>query len=66
LPGDRIEQAVRASHATRERYWLDEILSLDVWPLLFVCGANHVHPFRTSLQAEGIDFDVAADDWSPD
>jgi hypothetical protein len=29
------------SSPIRERYWLAKILSLDTWPTLFVCGADH-------------------------
>lgn len=63
-PG-RIESEIRSSHAIRERYWLDRLSELDIWPALFVCGANHVSYFRDLLEKQGFEVTVAADDWEP-
>jgi hypothetical protein len=49
-----VEAEVRDSHARRRRYWLEQLLELDVWPLLFVCGATHTEPFSPLLQDNGI------------
>ncbi len=27
----------------RERFWLANILNLNVWPILFICGSDHVN-----------------------
>lgn len=62
---DRIEAAVRASHQIREAYWLRQILALDVWPALFVCGANHVSHFADLLKEHGVNVEIAASDWKP-
>jgi predicted methyltransferase len=32
----------RLSNPIRERYWAATILAKDVWPTLFICGADHV------------------------
>ena len=41
----KIEQEIRTSHSIREQYWLEKLLDLDRWPVLFVCGACHVESF---------------------
>lgn len=60
-----VEAEVRDSHARRRRYWLERLFELDVWPLLFVCGANHTEPFRELLQANGIAVRVLFAKWEP-
>lgn len=60
------EVAVRVaeSHAKRERYWLEQLADLDLWPVLFVCGADHVSSFCQILKQQGISVHVAAEDWA--
>jgi hypothetical protein len=62
---ERTELVNRASHEIRERYWLKELLDLDLWPTLFVCGANHVELFCQALVAGGLHVSVLAQDWAP-
>lgn len=61
----RTDAAVRASHAIRERRWLDQVLELDSWPLLFICGAHHTNPFRALLEANGLAVRVLYTNWTP-
>ena len=60
------EVAVRLadSNARRERYWLEQLRALNVWPVLFVCGADHVASFLQLLKHEGIAAHIAAEDWA--
>lgn len=37
----------------REEEWFRRISGLDRWPMLFVCGINHVPTFSAKLQACG-------------
>ena len=62
---EKIEQEVRASHSIRERHWVKELLDLDNWPVLFICGAEHVLPFQQLPQEKGLSGEVAAHDWAP-
>lgn len=62
---EEIEAAVRASDAIRERCWLECLLELDSWPVLFVCGANHTEPFRELLRANAIAVHVLFAKWEP-
>lgn len=65
-PAPITESKVRASHEKRERFWLTKIESLDVWPLLFVCGADHVDYFLALLQRSGHNVTVEFSDWEAD
>lgn len=60
-----VEAEVRDSHARRLRYWLQQLLDLDRWPLLLVCGANHTEPFSALLQENGIVVHVLFTNWAP-
>ena len=62
---EKIEEELRKSHSIRERHWKEELLSLDEWPVIFVCGAEHVLPFQRLLEENGLSVDVAAHDWEP-
>ncbi len=59
----QVEAAIRKSYAIRERYWLEHLLQLDTWPVLFICGANHTAAFRALLQANGIVVHVLFTRW---
>lgn len=38
----------------RERYWLEQLLDLDAWPVLFICGSPHIETFRSLLKSHDI------------
>jgi len=62
---ERVEQEVRVSHAIREHYWLNKLLDLNCWPVLFlVCGADHIEYFRGAFESNDLYADVAAWNWS--
>jgi hypothetical protein len=60
-----IDPEVSAADALRERCWLESLLTLDFWPVLFVCGSPHTEPFRTLLEANGVVVHVLSGNWSP-
>jgi len=60
---ERIEEEVAASHAIRERHWLTLLLQLDRWPVLFVCGDNHIDSFCQMLKNNNLHVDAKARDW---
>lgn len=45
---------VREADAIRESTWLERIIALNLWPALFVCGANHTASFQSLLQTRNI------------
>jgi hypothetical protein len=64
LPESEVATRLAESHANRERYWLEQLRSLDLWPVLFVCGADHVASFSHLLTQENIVVQIAAEDWA--
>ena len=63
LPEADIQQKVQESMRARERYWLSQILELNMWPVLFICGADHSLPFLDLLREEDLDAVLVAKDW---
>ncbi len=49
----------------RERYWLDQIIHFDVFPMLFILGAEHVMRFQSLLGDAGFDVVIVHEDWEP-
>ena len=62
---EKIQQEIRTSHSIREQWWLERLLDLERWPVLFVCGTCHVEAFRNLAEAHGLSVDVVAFDWQP-
>ncbi len=59
------EAEARDSYDRRRRRWLEHLLELNAWPLLFICGANHAKPFRKLLRATSVDAHVLFTNWAP-
>ena len=64
LPESEVAARLADSNARREKYWLGQLRGLDLWPVLFVCGADHVATFCRLLKHEGIATHVVAEDWA--
>ena len=64
LSESEVEAQLAECNARRERYWLDQLQDLNVWPVLFVCGADHVASFSELLRQAGIGVHIAAKDWA--
>jgi len=60
---EREEHEIRVTHSIREHHWLNQLLELNCWPALFVCGANHIECFRSALHSSDLHADVVAADW---
>jgi hypothetical protein len=54
---------LNTSDRKREEYWLQQLLALNSWPVLFICGANHVDPFLKLIENNGIQTSLIASDW---
>jgi len=61
-----IAARVADTHAKRERFWIKQLCELDLWPALFVCGANHVTSFSDQLASQNFVVHIAVQDWEPD
>lgn len=64
LSDSELAARVTESYAMRERYWLEQLRQLNVWPVLFICGADHVVSFCNLLKQQSIGEHVAAEDWA--
>jgi len=60
-----IDRKVREAFSQREQYWLERLLELDSWPVLFVCGADHVGTFPEKVKTIGRTVSVLHRDWEP-
>jgi hypothetical protein len=61
----KTETEIRRSHSVREAYWLEQITNFNIWPILFICGSNHVDPFSDMLWKNGLPVEIVAKDWEP-
>ena len=64
LSESEVATRLAESYAKREQYWLEQLRGLNLWPVLFVCGADHVASFCDLLEQEAIVAHVAAKDWA--
>jgi len=61
----RDELNSRLSYPVRERCWFARILATNVWPTLFICGANHIGNMGCLIGSVGQDALVAEHDYEP-
>jgi hypothetical protein len=61
--GEWAKREIQVSHDKRESIWLKRMQELDAWPMLYVCGANHIRSFRVKLEGAGIIVEVVVEDW---
>ena len=66
IEADVLTRGRAASDRIREQYWLRRIQELDIWPLLFICGACHFTPFATLLRESSLSVVEAHQDWEPE
>lgn len=52
---EEIAKAIKREHESRELFWLQQLNETDIWPVVFVCGSEHVNSFAILLQSNGID-----------
>ena len=60
---EEISKSKSAARTARECYWLREIVDLNSWPTLMICGANHVQSFSEILHQQNISVKIAERDW---
>lgn len=62
---EEITQLLREEDLKRERYWLCKIEEWNEWPLLFICGSDHVESFCQLLSTVATAVHVVHEEWSP-
>lgn len=60
---EEVAKLLSKSHKLRETYWIQQIKELDKWPVLFVCGANHVTSLVELAQNNDLRPLILASDW---
>lgn len=65
LSPNEIQNQINKEHRKRERFWLEEIKNISNYPILFICGSNHVLPFDRLLSDSGYQCSIIHEDWSP-
>lgn len=63
LTGAEVQQQLEESMRARERYWLSQLEEFNIWPVLYICGANHSLPFLNLLRKSNLDAVLIAQDW---
>lgn len=58
-----VQEKIKASHRVREGYWLQQIIALNMWPVLFVCGADHSTSLLSVLSEHDVQAELVANDW---
>lgn len=56
----------RRTFPPRERNWIQQLLDLDRWPTLFICGGDHRRSFRQRLVRTGLEVIVLPREKSPE
>jgi len=59
------QKRVLEEYRKREEIWLSQVEEFQDYPVLFVCGANHVKSFSSLLRSKGIRLKVLSKDWAP-
>jgi hypothetical protein len=47
----------------REEIWLEKLVRFNVWPLLFICGADHFKSFANLLESSCFNLIKSHPDW---
>lgn len=64
LSEPEIQKLIAESYVKREQYWFERLRDLNLWPALFICGADHVKSFSQLVKQQGVAAHVAAKDWA--
>jgi hypothetical protein len=62
---EEIRDSIRIENVKREKIWLKNIQKLNIFPLLFICGANHVNSFSKITSSSGFLCNILCNDWTP-
>lgn len=60
-----IENEIRHSYGIREEYWISRLSVLGVFPVLFICGADHVRFLDAKLSCAGYTAIILIKNWEP-
>ncbi|QTN29107.1 hypothetical protein HZ993_04485 [Rhodoferax sp. AJA081-3] len=58
-----VQAALDEEFRRRETIWLQRIDVLNVWPILFVCGTEHVSSFSARLASNSVSVKLLETEW---
>jgi hypothetical protein len=61
----KAQPRIRAKHEKREKEWLRRLKAHGLFPVLFICGDDHVNYFRELAEHTGFPVTVLQLDWQP-
>lgn len=61
-----IEGVQKFRHEFRERVWIARIISHNTWPVLFVCGSDHVIAVHELFRQLGMNSRILHSDFDPE
>jgi len=56
----------RSDSLKREQYWINELITFNIFPVLFILGATHVESFNSLLIQSVFQPFVVERNWQPD
>jgi hypothetical protein len=65
LDDEEANRLVTIEDIKREKYWYKVIDQNAVYPVVFICGANHTSRFGELLTSNGINVQILDQDWAP-
>lgn len=65
LTAEELQDKQRHWFDLREAFWLEQLQDLAAWPVLFICGADHVQSFGALLATAGIPCMILHKHWRP-
>ncbi len=61
---EEIERRIQIEYRKREAVWIANIKSINTWPLLFICGSEHVISLYVELLKLEYAVNIEAKNWS--
>lgn len=65
IEADVLARGSATSDRICERFWWQKLQEINVWPLVFICGADHFAPLATLLREAGVNVVEPDRDWDP-
>jgi len=60
---DKFDERDWQNDKIREKGWVQNILALNKWPLLFICGSKHISSFSELLENSSIRVHIIHENW---
>jgi len=65
-PDAATQKASNMTNSEREQYWIKELITFNIFPVLFILGATHVESFESLLTQSDFQPFIVERNWQPD